>query len=60
MLHYMTILFSNSSITTEEANPGLLPCRNAEMIFHTRTPADVSDEASISQLVVHCKLPTNP
>jgi len=55
MLYYMTILFPNSAETAEQENPGLLPCRSAEIVIHTRTPTDGSDGADITQLVVQCK-----
>lgn len=52
MLYYMTILFPDSNEATEQENPGLLPCRNAEVVLHTKTTIDGSHDADITQLIV--------
>jgi hypothetical protein len=57
MLHYMTILFPGSAEATEQENSGLLPCRTAEIVLHTRAPTDSAEDASITQLVMQCNRP---
>ncbi|KAF8853301.1 hypothetical protein BDZ45DRAFT_806770 [Acephala macrosclerotiorum] len=52
MLYYMTILFPDPYEATEQENPGLLPCRNAEVVLHTKSTIDGSHDADITQLIV--------
>jgi hypothetical protein len=52
MLHYMTILFSDPNKSTEQENLGLLPCRSAEIVLHTKAPVGTSHDADITQLIV--------
>ncbi|CZR51265.1 uncharacterized protein PAC_01140 [Phialocephala subalpina] len=52
MLYYMTILFPDPNEATEQENPGLLPCRDAEVVLHTKTTIHGSHGADITQLVV--------
>ena len=54
MLHYMTILFPDPNEATEQENPRLLPCRNAEVVLHTKTTIYGSHGADITQLIVQC------
>jgi hypothetical protein len=51
MLYYMTILFPDPNEDTEKENPGLLPCRNAEIVLHTKAPVGSSHDADIIQLI---------
>jgi hypothetical protein len=57
MLYYMTILFPDSAEATKQENPGLLPCRRAEIVFHTTTPNSGGEDADIAQLVMQCSRP---
>jgi len=52
MLYYMTILFPNLAKATKQENPGLLPCRSAEIVFHIETPTSGGEDAEIAQLVM--------
>jgi hypothetical protein len=57
MLYYMTILFPDSAEATKQENPGLLPCRSAEIVFHTTTSTSGGEDADIVQLVMQCSRP---
>jgi hypothetical protein len=57
MLYYMTILFPNLAKATKQENPGLLPCRSAEIVFHIETPTSGGEDAEIAQLVMQCSHP---
>ncbi|PMD58031.1 uncharacterized protein K444DRAFT_631391 [Hyaloscypha bicolor E] len=52
MLHYMMMMFPHPSEVTEQENLGFLPCRNAEIVLHTKSTMDDSDNGDITQLIV--------
>jgi hypothetical protein len=55
MLHYMMMMFPHPSEMTEKENLGFLPRRNAEIVLHTKSTMDGSDNGDITQLIVQCK-----
>jgi hypothetical protein len=60
LLHYTKILFPDSAEVAEPENPGLLPCRSGEIVFHVRNQHDGNDDISVAQLVVQCTQLSNP
>ena len=50
----MTILFPDPKEAIEQENPGLLPCRTAEIVLHPKISGGGTD---ITQLIVKCKRP---
>jgi hypothetical protein len=54
-LHYMMVMFPHPSEMTEKENLGFLPCRNAEIVLHTKSTMDGSDNGDITQFIVQCK-----
>jgi hypothetical protein len=59
MLHYMTILFPAASQADEDENPGLLPCRQAEIVLHTKAQIGLTDDSDITQLIAKCRCSYN-
>lgn len=48
------MLFLGADGVANQDNPGLLPCRNAEVVVQTRMPPDETNDGDVSQLVVQC------
>lgn len=54
LLHYVSMLFLGADGVATQDNPGLLPCKNAEVVVQTRMPPDEAN-GDVSQLVIQCR-----